>query len=112
MKKVLEIYDNTKTYLFPNMMVATPEEVARNYTAVNELDLECIIETDESRTMFYTAPEPIAVLKSRHGIDQSASTEEALLAIEEILNAPTPDAAPSAEERIAAAMEFQNLLTM
>ena len=38
--------------------------------------------------MFYTAPEPIQVTKSRHGIDQSLSDEEAIAAIEEILNAP------------------------
>jgi hypothetical protein len=112
MIRLLEIYDNTKTYLFPNMMQATPEEVAKNYSAVNIPGLVCVFETDESRTMFYTVPEPIAVLKSRHGINQALSDEEAIAAIEEILNAPQPEPEPTAEERIAAAMEYQNLLSM
>ncbi len=112
MKRVLEIYNNTKTYLFPNMNLATPEEVAKIYASVNIPNLDCVIETDESRTMLYTAPEPIEVIKSRYSIDQSMSTEDALIAIEEILNAPAPDNDPTAEERIAAALEFQNLLTI
>lgn len=110
--KLLEIYNQEKTYLFPNMTIASPEEVAKTYTAVNIPNLTCVIETDESRTMFYTAPEPIAVLKSRYGIVQSLSDEEAIVTIEEIINAPQPEPEPTAEERIAAAMEYQNLLTM
>ena len=114
MKKVLEIYDKSKTYLYPNMTLATPENVADTYSVVNVPNLECIIETDESRMMFYTAPEPIAIFKSRYNIDQSVSTNDAIVSIEEILNTPQPEAelAPTAEERIAAALEFQNLLTM
>lgn len=112
MYRKLEIYNHEKTYLFPNMCVATPEEVAKNYSAVNIPSLTTVIETDESGIMFYTAPEPISVLKSRHGVNQSLSDEEAIAAIEEILNAPQPDPEPTAEERIAAALEFQNLLSM
>ncbi len=112
MKKVLEIYNYEKTYLFPNMCIATPEEVAKTYTAVNIPNVACVIETDESRTMFFTAPEPIAVLKARYDVNQSLSDEEALIAIEEILNAPQPIPEPTAEERIAAAMEYQNILSM
>ncbi len=114
MKKVLEIYDKTKTYLYPNMTLATPENVATTYSVVNIPNLECIIETDESRIMFYTAPEPISVFKGRYNIDSSVSTKDAIVAIEEILNAPQPEAklAPTAEERIAAALEYQNLLSI
>lgn len=114
MKKILEIYDNTKTYLYPNMNLATPESVAATYTAVNIPNLECVIETDESRMMFYTAPEPITILRSRYNINSSVSTKDAIVAIEEILNAPQPEAelAPTAEERIAAALEYQNLLSI
>ncbi len=112
MYRKLEIYNHEKTYLFPNMCIATPEEVAKNYTAVNVPNLTTVIETDESGIMFYTSPEPIVVTRSRHSIDPSLSDEEAIIAIEAILNSPEPDPLPSAEERIAAAMEYQNLLSM
>lgn len=114
MKKVLEIYDHKKTYLFPNMMQATPDEVAKNYSAVNIPGLTCVFETDISRTMFYTVPEPIDVIKDRYNIDPSLSDKDAILAIEAILNTPQPEieTEPSAEERIAAALEFQNLLNI
>ena len=111
MKRVLEIYDSTKTYIFPNMHIATPEEVAKNYSVVKS-NLTCVIETDESKVMLYTSPEPIAVIKSRYNIDQSLSDLDAIAAIEKILNLPVPDPDPTAEERIAAALEFQNLLNM
>ena len=64
--------------------------------------------------MLYTAPEPIQVMASRIGADISncANDEERLQAISDVLNAPAPESEPSAEERIAAAMEYQNLLSM
>ena len=112
MKKILEIYDNTKTYLYPNMNLATPDNVAATYSVVNIPNLECVIETDESKMMFYTAPEPISVLKSRYNIDSSVSTKDAIATIEKILNAPEVELFPTAEERIAAALEYQNLMNM
>jgi hypothetical protein len=114
MKKYLEVYDNQKTYIFPNMTLATPEEVTKNYSVVNIPDMICLFETDESRTMFYTVPEPIVVMRSRYGLNQDISIEETIASIEEILNAPIEEIEPepTAEERIAAAMEYQNLLSM
>ena len=46
-------------------------------------------------------------------IDASLSESEALAKIEEIINTePEVDTTPSAEERIAAALEYQNLTSM
>lgn len=113
MIKYLTIYDNTKTYLFPNMTQATPDIVAMQYSAVNT-GSPCVIETDASGIMFYTSPEPIAVIKSRYDIDSSLSDEDAITVIEDILNAPDPvvEYEPTAEDRIAAALEYQNLLSI
>ncbi len=111
MSKYLEIYDNTKTYLFPNMTQAIPEQVAETYTVVGT-DLPCVIETDASKIMFYTAPVPLQVMRGQYNIDHSLSDEEALEMIESILNAPTPEPGPTAQDRIAAAMEYQNLISM
>lgn len=112
--KYVTIYDNSKNYLFPNMKVATPEIIAMEYNAVNIPDLICVIETDETGIMFYTSPEPIQVMAGRIGADISTCTtdDERLQAISGVLNAPAPEPEPTAEERIAAAMEYQNLLSM
>ncbi len=110
--RYLTIYDKSKVYFYPNMKTASYEDVANEYSVVAVQDMVCIIETDVSGTMFYTAPEPLVVAKGRHGINQSLSDVDAVKAIEEILNAPLPEADPTAEERIAAAMEYQNLLSM
>ena len=46
------------------------------------------------------------------GIDPSTSEEDSINKIEEIRNAPAPEPEVSAEERIAAALEFNNILNM
>ena len=48
-----------------------------------------------------------------YNIDQSLSTEEKIAKIEEIINTvPEPDTAPTAEERIAAALEYQVMASL
>lgn len=105
----LEIYNPEKTYLFPSMQVATPEKVQTEYSATNIT--KCVIETDVHGEMFYSI-ESLNSLKNRHNIDSELSDTDALLEIEAILNAPQPEPEPTAEERIASAMEFQNIITM
>ncbi len=112
MKKKLTIYEVTKNYIYPNMQVATPDDVAKTFSVVNIKGIKCVFESDESGMMLYTAPEPISIIRSRYEVDSSLNDEDAIAVIEDILNAPLPDPEPTAEERIAAAMEFQNLLTM
>lgn len=112
MKKTnLEVYNPEKTYLYPNMQVASPEHIQANYTAVNVT--KCVITSDASGEMFY-AVEPLNAMAQRLGVDVSEydSDEEVLAAMEEILNAPQPEPEPTAEERIAAAMEYQNMMSL
>ncbi len=45
-------------------------------------------------------------------IDSSLSEDEAIAKIEELRNAPIPEPDPTAEERIEAALEYQNLANM
>lgn len=113
MKRTLEIYNNQKTYFFPTMEEATPDRVGLEYAVVNS-DMTCVIETDASRVMFYTAPVPIGLMAERHGInpDSYYDDETLLTAIENKMNEPQPEPEPSAEERIASAMEFQNLMNL
>ena len=105
----IEKYDGLKTYMFPNGELATPERVKKDYPAVDTFTH--IVETDEASQVMF-AIQNLAAIKSQMGIDMSLSDEEAISRIEEIRNTPPPEPEVSAEERIAAALEFQNVLNM
>lgn len=109
--KKLKIYDSKKVYMFPNGKVATPEVMAINYPAIQVFPH--VVETNEAEEVCY-AITPFATLKSRYGIDSSLTDEEAIAKLEEILNTPEEvvEDEPTAEERIASALEYQNLLNM
>lgn len=102
----VRMYDSTKTYMYPNGQLATPEDVRNRYPAVTVFPH--IIETDRQEQVLY-ALENLCGTREMRGIDPALTDEEAVKAIEEIINAPQI-AEPGAEERIAAALEFQNLM--
>lgn len=108
MKKI-EKYTGEKTYMFPNGAIATPDEMLRQFPAV--LEFVHIIETDEAGEVCF-AVQNLSAMRGFYGIDSSLDEEQAIAAIQEIINAPAPEAVPSAEERIAAALEYQNLLSL
>lgn len=108
MKKI-EKYTGEKTYMFPNGAIATPDEMLRQFPAV--LQFVHIIETDEAGEVAF-AVQNLAAMRTFHGVDASLSEAEAIAKIEEIINTPPPTPEPSAEERIAASLEYQNLLSM
>lgn len=110
MKKHFEIYDNTKTYFSPVGEEFTPEEVARRYAIVNS-GLPVVIETDSSRVVFggYGL---LSQYKDMYNISDELTDEEAIIEIERIANLPPPEPMATAEERIAAALEFQNILSL
>lgn len=105
----IEKYDSTKTYMFPSGDIATPERVAKDYSAVKYFDH--IVETDEAGQVLFSL-QNLAAVRSQMGIDASLSEDEAIAKIEEIRNAPPPEPEVSAQDRIAAALEFNNLLNM
>lgn len=105
----IEKYTGTKTYMYPNGALATPEVMKQDFSAIEAFTH--IIETDEAGQVCF-AVQNLAAVRSQLGIDPSLTEDEAIAAIEEVRNAPVPEAEPSAEERIAAALEYQNLLTM
>ena len=102
-------YNGTETYMYPNGTLATPEVMLQKYPAI--LTFTHIIETDESEQVCW-AVENLSAIRSMMGISADLSEEEAITAIEKERNAPQPEPEPTAEERMAAAMEFQNLLSM
>lgn len=105
----IEKYTGTKTYMFPNGELATPEAIKKMFPAVERF--AHIIETDEAGQVCF-AVQNLAAIRSQMGIEFSLTEDEAIKKIEEIRNTPDPEPEPDATERIAAAMEYQNLLNM
>jgi hypothetical protein len=106
--KYVEKYTGEKTYMFPNGHIATPEVVLQQFPAA--LVFPHIVETDESGQVLF-AIQNLAAMRTIHDIDAALSEMDAIDAVEIAINTP-PIYEPSAEERIAAAMEFQNLMML
>lgn len=106
--KKLELYTGEKTYMFPNGTVAEPNTVKAKYPAVDVF--QHVVETDENGEVLFGLSN-LSALRSRYNIDATLTVQEALSAIETIINT-VPEVSPSAEERIAAALEYQNLISM
>lgn len=106
----LEFYNNNKTYMYPTGVLATPERVKKDYPATEVFKF--VVTTNEAGEVIYGL-DTLSSLRSNYEIDSSLSENDALAAIEEILNTPQEvDDTPSAEERIAAALEYQVLTSM
>ena len=105
----IEKFTGKKTYMYPNGAIATAETIKNDFPAVEAFTH--IIETDEAGQVCF-AVQNLAAVRSQMGIDSALTEDEAIAAIEEIRNAPIPEAEPTAEERIAAALEYQNLANM
>lgn len=104
--KIVEKYTGEKTYMFPNGALATKESVLQKFPAA--LTFTHIVETDEEGQVMW-AFQNLAAMKTIHGIAKETQEAEAIVKIQEIINTPAPDPEPSAEERMAAAMELQAL---
>lgn len=107
--KIIEKYTGEKTYMFPNGAIATPEVVKAKYPAVTAF--VHIVETDENGEVLW-ALQNLSAMRTHYGIDASLSVDDAIAAIQDIVNTPQPEPEPSAEERIAAALEYQNVASM
>lgn len=110
MKKLL-IYDRKTTFMYPSGKVATPEVVKADYPACEHFTF--VIETNQRKEVIYGFYN-LSGLRDSYDIDDSLSDEEAIAQIEEIMNTPEEvvEGEPSAEERIAAALEYQNMMSM
>ena len=102
-------YEGTKTYMYPNGELATPERVVKDFPAI--LHFTHVIEVDENEEVL-SAVMNLSQLRSMHNIDPTLSEQDAIEALQEIINSPKEEIIITAEERIAAALEFNNLLNM
>ena len=109
MKKI-ELYTGDKIYMFPNGDIATKERMLQQFPAV--LTFDHIIETDEAGEVAF-AVQNLSAMCSLYQIDTSLSVEEKIAKIEEIVNTePEEGTSASAEERIAAALEAQLMMSL
>lgn len=110
MNKKLEKYTGEKTYMFPNGHIATKEAVLDSYPAA--LTFIHVVETDENGEVMWGFNN-LSALRTMYEIDGSLTADEAIQVIQDKMNTPEPvSTVPSAEERIAAALEYQNLVSM
>ncbi|SDN79360.1 hypothetical protein [Acetanaerobacterium elongatum] len=103
----LELFNGKKTYMFPNGEVATPERIKQQFPAV-----EVFPHVLEVNGNVCQAVQELAAMRSSYGIDDALTDAQALEAMQKMINSPPPAPEPSAQERIAAALEFQNLINM
>lgn len=112
--KKLEKYNGLKTYMYPNGVIATKEQVLKDYPAA--LTFTFVVETDEAGEVmmgFYN----LSMLRQRYGIDSSLSESDAISAIQDAMNTPvveeeTVDETAYALNNIAAQLEFQNMMAL
>ena len=104
-------YLGTETYMFANGDLATPEAMLKKFPAI--LTFTHFVKTDENEEVAI-AVQNLSVMREYYNIDPSLSEDEAITAIETIINTPqpTPEAVASPEERIAAALEYQNMMSL
>ena len=108
--KVIEKYTGEKTYMFPNGALATKDAVLKQFPAA--LAFAHIVETDENGEVMF-ALQNLSAMRTFYKIDKSLSEAEAIATIQEKVNEePVVDDTPTAEERIASALEYQVLSSM
>ena len=99
-----------KTYMAPSGTLYTPERIKQDFEAIDTFPH--VIQTDENSEMCWAVMN-LSAMRSQYAIDPSLSEDEAIAKLEEIINTPQEvDYTPSPDERIAAALEFQNLMSM
>ena len=109
--KIVEKYTGSKTYMFPNGALATPDVMLEKYPALKVFTH--IIETDEAGEVCF-AIQNLSAMRGMYGIDASLTEDEAIVEIQTIINTEPEvvEEEPTAEERIAAALEYQVMASL
>jgi hypothetical protein len=102
----LERFTGEKTYMFPNGAVAEPATIRNHFPAVDRFTHVIEVNGDVCQ-----AVESLAALREIHKIDSALSDDDAIAALNVIINTPAP-VVISAEERLAAAAEFSNIMSL
>lgn len=106
--KILEFYTGEKDYMYPNGELATRERVLTDFPAI--LSFKHCIETDENSQVMF-AVNNFSAMRTMYNIDKTLSDEDALIAIQNIMNAE-PEEFIDDNTRIADALEDLVVLNM
>lgn len=110
----LKLYNSNDIYMSPKNEIMDANAVLAHFPAVSHFTF--VVQTDQTEQImfgFYN----INVLRSKYNIDVSLDNVEAVEAIENAWNTELEEQeaaarTPSAEERTAAALEFQTLMNL
>ena len=114
MQITLKKYVSDDTYMAPSGALMDAAAVRAKFPA--SAHFAHVVQTDAAGQMMYGFYN-LAAMRSKYGIDSSLSEDEAVPALEAAMNAEQDAQAaaatePTAEERIAAMMEYQVLTSM
>lgn len=105
---ILKIWDKESNLYWANGQLATPDEVVLKYPFAQHFPTVL-----EMAGPLVAAIDSLPVLASVYNIDDALSDEDKLTEIKRIREeAATVVLEPTAQERIAASMEFQNMLAL
>jgi hypothetical protein len=102
----IEKFDKTKTYMFVDGSLATPEVMLAKYPAIEIFPHVLELNGDVIQAVMN-----LSALKGIFAVDEKLTEEDAIIAIETKTNTPPP-VTIDATERLAAAQEFANLMTL
>jgi len=97
----------SQVYQYPDNSIATTERIKQEFPATEYFPHVLELSSDVCQAVMN-----LNALRQMHNIDSELSEEDAIQAIEEIINAPQPEPEPTAEERIASALEFQAMMVI
>ena len=95
--------------MFPNGHIATKEKVLEQFPAA--LTFVHYVETDDNGEVMW-AFQNLSAMRTMYKIDTSLDESQALAKIQEIINTEPEPPGPDSLERVAAALEFQNVMSM
>lgn len=108
--KKLERYTGDKVYMFPNGSLGTREAVLQQFPAAESFTF--VVTTDSSGEVML-GMDNLSLLRDVYNIAPELTEDEAIAAIEEIINTqPEISTEATAEERIAAALEYQVMASL
>ncbi|MHB1154058.1 MAG: hypothetical protein ACYCWE_20295 [Eubacteriales bacterium] len=102
---MLKLWDKQTNLIFPNGAPRTPEQVYAEYPWARYVGVAV------NTGVVTTCIENMEILRDIYKIDESLTDTEALTAIQ-IIKDTVVEPEPSAEERIAASLEFQNMMML
>lgn len=103
----LERFDGSKTYMYPSGEIASPERIRNDFPAVEIFPHIIEVNGDVCQAVMN-----LNALRQMHNIESGIDDDQAIKLIQDMVNSPPPIPEPTAEERIASSLEFQNLMML